>query len=333
MDVPPVAELVDLLERVDGPGAVALARGTLAAAPVAVVVRDLLAPAQRQVGERWHAGRWTVAQEHAATAIIDDLLGLAAAAVPRGDRGRVALICAEGEWHVTPARMAALCWRDAGWDVTFLGGSTPPEHLRASLELRPPEVIALSCTIPLALPGAARVAAALRDLRIPVLAGGRAFGPDGRRADALGLHGWAATPDEASAIMTGWLDRVTEPPAPFVSDGEELSLEVRLPELVAAAERRLQERFPPMRAYDARQLARTREDLTFILRFVGVSLTVADPRVFEEFLTWLGELLEARGVPPAALVGSLACLRDEVADLPGTRSLLTFGMRSLEERA
>ena len=48
-------------------------------------IEEIIGPAQEQVGCRWHAGEWTVAQEHAATAIADSVLAsvsLRAAAAP-----------------------------------------------------------------------------------------------------------------------------------------------------------------------------------------------------------------------------------------------------------
>lgn len=269
-------------------------------------------------------------QEHAATAIIDDLLGLLAAHTPPPARGRIALVCAEGEWHVTPPRMAALIWRSAGWDVTYLGGSTPPDHLLATLELLRPDVVAVSCTLPLALPGAAGIASALDRLAIPILAGGRAFGPDRRRSDALGIHGWAPDALRATATFERWLDEPPTRPVPFASDGEEGRLEHTIPDLVTAAERQLVDRFPQMRSYDPAQRARTREDLDYILRFAAVSLTVDDPRIFDDFLEWLSELLAARHVPGAALTGGLEALTDAATGLPRTVRILRTGLARLQ---
>ena len=38
------------------------------------VIREVLAPAQRLVGERWERAEWTVADEHRATAVTDAAL-------------------------------------------------------------------------------------------------------------------------------------------------------------------------------------------------------------------------------------------------------------------
>lgn len=328
----PAADLLDHLQRLDRQAAMDLVRRALdAGEPASSVVTDLLAPAQQLVGEGWHTGGWTISQEHAATSIIDDLLAVVAAHTPPPSRGRVALVCADGEWHVTPARMAALIWRSAGWDVLNLGGSTPPDHVRASLELLRPDVVALSCTQPLALPGAGRVAAALTPLDVPILAGGGAFGPDRRRSDALGIHGWAPDALRATTTFERWLDDPPTRPVPFAGDGEGLSLEVAMPDLVAAAEEWLVRRDLPGTSADVRQPATVREDLAQVLRFAVVALTVDDPRILHDHLVWLRGFRATRGVPAAPLRAGLEALTNAVVHLPRTAGLLASGIVRLPQ--
>jgi methanogenic corrinoid protein MtbC1 len=325
-------DLYRCLEGLDLYGATHLVRDAVDdGASIEYVVTEVLAPAQRLVGERWQRGGWSIAQEHAATAIVDDLLGLLAVRAPRGHRGSVALVSAEGEWHVTPARMAALVWRAAGWNVTFFGASTPPPHLRSTIGGLRTDLVAISCTIPLALPGAARVAEALDDLDLPVLGGGRAFGPDPHRAEALGLSGWVGSATEAPAVFERLMDRPAVRAEPLRTDDEELMLELQLPELIVAAERRLLQRFPTMRAYDERQRARTREDLDHLLRFAAVSLRVGDERIFRDYVSWLPEVLHGHGVQPAAATAGIEALIGVIRDLPRTTALLASGQEVLEE--
>ena len=62
---PPMPEVDEFLDRVhgrDASGALDLVTTHMrAGGTVTEVVADLLAPAQRSVGERWHRGDWTVA--------------------------------------------------------------------------------------------------------------------------------------------------------------------------------------------------------------------------------------------------------------------------------
>lgn len=282
-----------------------------------------LASVQGRIGQAWQRAELTIADEHAATAVVDDCLGLVAAYLPEPPVGRrVALVCAEGEWHVTPARMASLLLRAEGWHVTFLGGSTPPEHVHATLDLLRPDHVVVSCTLPTTLPGASRVAEAVHTLGLRVLGGGRAFGPDDRRARALGLDGWAPDIATAARILEQWR-RVLPPLAvPPELDGEELTLELNEDGLVEAAMGRLGAKGRDAAGYDDRQRARAREDLAYILRFARVALVCDDERVMTDFLAWRQEALLARGVPVEAQRARLGLLAELADGLTRTQRLL-----------
>jgi hypothetical protein len=85
-----------------------------------------------------------------------------------------------------------------------------------------------------------------------------------------------------------------------------------------------------MADYDERQIARAREDLVFIVRFLAAALLVADHEIFGDFLDWLRNLLVRRGVPPQALIAGLEALRPgiEVVDT-GAALLLDLGRQGL----
>ncbi len=72
--------------------------------PVSVLT-DVVAAAQREVGKRWQRGEWSVAEEHAATAMAISATKVVAEHVRRlpVTRGIVIVACAEREWHALPA--------------------------------------------------------------------------------------------------------------------------------------------------------------------------------------------------------------------------------------
>lgn len=303
---------------------------------VTETVQRLLVPAQRLVGRRWHLGVYSVAQEHVASGVVEDALGLLTSHVgPSNAEHMVALVCAEGEWHTTPARMAALCLRDAGWRVQFLGGSLPPEHLTASLDHVTPRAVIVSCTLPLALDGVPALIEVCRRHQLPTLAGGHGFGPDSHRAERLGADGHALDIAAAAARLWGWLDR---PPSPIsvgpptpATDHERATLATDRTELVDRSYRQLEARLPAMTEYDDHQRRHTRQDLDYILRFADITLLVDDPRVFIDFTIWLRDLLEARGVPVIALRTGLHVIADTLpVDLVRTRTVLEQGLDVLE---
>ena len=286
------------------------------ASPEALVL-DVLAPAQREVGRRWEDGRWSVAQEHAATAVTDTALGLLALdAEPLGDR-RAVVACVEGEWHALPARMAAEIMRVRGWDVTFLGPSLPADDLARYVSSQRPHVVGLSCSMPVALKGAARSVEACRRAGVPVLAGGTGFGPGGRYAQRVGATAWAPDPVTAFRVVEGWLETDPMLPAPVGAGDEHLALEQEKEEIVSAALGTLRCRTPA--AHDA---------LTFLVTAVENALFVGDPALMADCQPAAQRLLASGDATspsmPAALDALVAAVEDRV---PAGRQVLEESRR------
>lgn len=281
------------------------------------VVTDLLGGVQQYAGGVWRSGEMTIAREHAVTAVVDDLLGAMGRLVPAPSaHATVALVCAEGEWHVTPARMMSLLLRQHGWRVAFFGASTPTDHLRRSLELTRPSFLAISCTNPLALFGAARVAAASARLGIPTLAGGAAFGSDGRRAARLGIDGWASDPAAASSLLHRWLDA---PPsrrsAPSEIESDVPALERCWSSIVEQALGRLSSEASPTLRHGARPLAHVRRDLHDLLRVAYLGAVCDDPSLVTCFVEELREGHPVAGLPREAVLPSVRLLHELSAPL------------------
>ncbi len=112
----------------------------------------VFAPALRHVGDEWHAGRLSIAQEHLATEYLGsatrDLLRLLQ---PDQPSRQILMACVRGEQHLLPLYGSALHFAQWGYQVVVLGADTPPEavaHACASLN---PDVVGLSITQPRAL--------------------------------------------------------------------------------------------------------------------------------------------------------------------------------------
>ncbi len=333
-----VERFVECLARRDRRAAARQALGLLeAGASVQDLVYGLLGPAQAEVGRRWEANRWSVADEHAATAISDAVLGALAWRIAAAeDQGHVVVTCAEGEWHSLPARMAAEVLRVYGWQVTFLGPSTPADHLRRFVVEVGAVGVVISCSVPIFLGGALRSVQAAQAGGVPAVVGGRAFGPDDLRARRLGADGWAPDAAAAARLLGAWRD---QPPAvgerPVgMRDTEPLELEGERSELVEAAMSQLFLRFPPLAAYSEAQIARTREDLGYILQFLEAALLTDDPRIFlDEFLPWLSRVLTARGLPAGAVTVGLEALGAVLDPFPRSRQLIAQGRQLAADRA
>jgi methanogenic corrinoid protein MtbC1 len=294
--------------------------------PADDVIVDLLAVAQREVGSRWQRNEWSVADEHLATAVTQKSLdAVAGTVVPPTARGNVVVACAEGDWHSLPAQMFAERLYLRGFEVSFLGASTPVDHVEALLGRHQFDALAVSCNVPLFFDGVARLAVAAHRQGTPVIAGGRALGGDDRRAAHLGADAWAAGADGAAAVIERW--RANPPTAFRVQSPAVDVLQERADAIAERAFSALFSAFPQMASYTTDQLSRTREDLVFIVQFARAAVMVDDATVFHEFIDWLGTLLSSRGVPSAALDEGLAALSPLLSDIDPRAGLLVEDAR------
>lgn len=95
------------------------------------VVREVLVPVLRGIGEAWHRGEVSVAQEHLAStflrARLQELLDLAG--YPQG--APILVTTPPGERHEIGAMMAAYLLRRQGLPALYLGPDTPLPDLKA----------------------------------------------------------------------------------------------------------------------------------------------------------------------------------------------------------
>lgn len=306
------------------------------------VLLEVIAPVQQKVGLEWAANRITVAQEHAATAINDRVIAALAhhpASKPTVTAGRVTVACVDGEWHALPARLLAEVLRLRGWQVDFLGAQVPTPHLIAHLHHNGPDAVALSCSIPTRLPTAHAAITASQAAGVTVLAGGAAFGPDGRYAYQLGADGWAPDARAAAERLEKGFPPVqsvsTHQPIddlPHLADQEYTMVSRTTPQLVTGTVARLAERVPAMHTYDELQHQRTTEDIAHIVDFLATALYVDHDQLFTGFITWTADILEARDVPAASLHPALDLLAEQLNDFPRSRRLLSAAKAALADR-
>ncbi|WP_019873281.1 cobalamin-dependent protein [Sporichthya polymorpha] len=312
----------DALSRGDRTAAVAAALGELERGVPAIRIFDeLVRPAQLEVGRQWATNSWGVAREHVATSISEDVVAALGARTAAGPaRGRIVVTCVEGEWHALPARILSESLRLSGWDVSYLGASVPTPHLVSYLHDLGPDLVALSCSVSTSLQRARRMIEAARGAGVPVLAGGRGFGPDGRWALALGANGWAPDPTAALELIESdaWPSFTDQAPPLEHPDDAHVRLRAAHGDLVDATMAELARVFPPMAAYDSEQRARTVEDIGYILDFLTTALFLDDVELFTDFVGWLAEILTARGVPAAAVRLGLDALDAVLVTVTGT---------------
>ncbi|RSD07911.1 cobalamin B12-binding domain-containing protein [Amycolatopsis eburnea] len=304
------------------------------------VLLDVIGAVQRRVGQEWAANRLTVAQEHAATAINDRVIATFGYLLKRPEPhlGRVTVACVDGEWHAMPARLLSEVLRLRGFQVDYLGAQVPAPHLVAHLHRTGPDAVALSGSLATRLPTAHATITACQATATPVIAGGAAFGHDGRYARLLGAEAWA--PDARAAA-----DRLARPlprphaghqpldDLPHLADQEYTLVTRSSGRLVKTVLAGLAERIPAMRTYTDLQRQYTAEDLAHIVEYLATALYVGDEELFTGFLTWTAGILTARGVPAASLVPALELLEAELRDFPRATGLLRAAHTRLAEPA
>jgi methanogenic corrinoid protein MtbC1 len=120
----------------------------LATAGCTVVIRDVLLPSLREVGERWAGNTLSVAQEHFASGFVHSrLLGLA-----RGwDRGlgpRAVLACPSGEQHTLGLIAFGIALHQIGWRITYLGADSPVSMVAEAAAAVRPRLVVLAALMP-----------------------------------------------------------------------------------------------------------------------------------------------------------------------------------------
>jgi DNA-binding transcriptional MerR regulator len=188
------AALRQCLDSLDEPGAQAVLDRLLSDLSLTTVLRDVIVPYLTSLGERWHQGTASIAQEHFASNVIRGRLAGLARGWGGGQGPRAVLACPPGELHDMGLVIFGIVLNRNGWRIDYFGLSTPVEEIERHVEAARPDLVVL--------------AAARRETLEPFAAGLAAIA---RRAP-LAFAGGGATPELAAEVgarlMTG--DPVTE---------------------------------------------------------------------------------------------------------------------------
>lgn len=115
--------------------------------PLEQTLREVIAPCLVAIGERWARGELSVGREHLASAAIRARLERTLAE-PRGAiRGLAVLACAPDEQHELGLLMLACLLRADGWEVVYLGQSTPVADAVAIVREHDASILAVSVTM------------------------------------------------------------------------------------------------------------------------------------------------------------------------------------------
>ena len=191
-----IDEALELARKLASPDLEALLRRALARYGLIAFLQDLAAPFLRRLGDEWHAGRLSPAQEHLASSVVQDVIAemmRAFSTTPSAPRIVVATL--GGDRHVLGAAMVGVTAAAEGWQVVFLGADLPAADIALAARTAQASVIAISMIFVEDLPSAARelesVRAAAGDAAVWI-GGPGASGIDER---ASGVHRFATLDD------------------------------------------------------------------------------------------------------------------------------------------
>jgi methanogenic corrinoid protein MtbC1 len=111
---------------------------------------DTMHPAMYEVGNRWAQGNISVAEEHLATAVAQNVIANLQTRTTKtsGQRGRAIITSATNEQHDLGARIAAHVFENDGWEVIYLGANMPISDLTHLARRIKPRFVGISVAMP-----------------------------------------------------------------------------------------------------------------------------------------------------------------------------------------
>ena len=138
--------LRESLDAFDEPAAQAVLDRLLAELSVSTVLRDVVMPYLRELGDRWQRGVASVAQEHFASFVIRGRLAGLARGWGSGRGPRAVLACAPLELHDLALMVFGIVLNRRGWRIDYLGTSTPVAELVRAAEATRTDLVVLAAS-------------------------------------------------------------------------------------------------------------------------------------------------------------------------------------------
>jgi excisionase family DNA binding protein len=177
-----VEQFFDAISRgQEGASAGVLLSAYMSGLPLIKILDVMVTESMRRLGNLWHCGEVTVADEHLATRTalraVETLRGCIR---KEAADGRRAVVCAvEEEMHELAALCVQLLLEEKGWSVLNMGAHTPFYAMADALEKHRPSLVCISSTSNLALSRNAREYDQFRALaskrNVQVALGGEGF--------------------------------------------------------------------------------------------------------------------------------------------------------------
>lgn len=108
------------------------------------LVHRVALPLMTEVGEEWHTGRLTVAQEHMTSALLRNLMG---ALIPLYRRtntwGKLLFATPSGEQHEFGILLSAMLAVGGGLEILYLGSDLPADEIVSAAQKTAPQAVVL----------------------------------------------------------------------------------------------------------------------------------------------------------------------------------------------
>ncbi|HEY1135053.1 MAG TPA: cobalamin-dependent protein [Nocardioides sp.] len=307
----------------DAPGARALVEAALDNGVLLPhVLGGLVGDAQRRVGDLWAADEWTVAREHAATAVNEQVVHHLRGRSPRpAARDQPLLVvCAEREWHALPALLLTACLEHEGHAVAYLGADVSTTALQTAIADHEPRAALVSASLSSSLVFVRRHVEAATASGVPVVVGGAAFDDDGLRARRLGATAHAGESAAVAEVLATLPRRVPAvPPLRSEAAREAYALHAAIGAHTDIVTGRVS------RSGGAATAA-VLDQVPHVLGSLAAALLTDDDGIVAETRTWLYAVAAARGCSPETLAAVWSEIAAQVGDYPcGARMLAQAG--------
>ncbi|HTL96573.1 MAG TPA: cobalamin-dependent protein [Gemmatimonadaceae bacterium] len=125
-----VGDAMALTRALDSSSLDDMLRRSVATLGVSTFIESVAAPLLRRVGDEWHAGQLTVAQEHLVSSLLHDIVAESMRSFTKKN-GALRLLVATpaGERHVIGAALVGAAAAVEGWNVLYLGADLPATEI------------------------------------------------------------------------------------------------------------------------------------------------------------------------------------------------------------
>lgn len=144
-----LAELMEAVREMDAEGLQSNLRRAALERNVHDLIEEVISPLLRRVGDAWHRGEVSPAQEHLASTVASRTLSwILDATEPDPDAPLAVVATPSGQVHDLGALLAAATTAAKGWRISYLGGNLPGEEIAAAARTTGARAVVLSIVYP-----------------------------------------------------------------------------------------------------------------------------------------------------------------------------------------